>query len=324
MFKFVYPVISFLVFLPLLFQKKQNKIQALKLPLGFIKSESKTTFAIQNKTNFWHYLAILSWIFMVSAAMRPQWIGEPIFLQREGRDLMITLDLSASMEIEDMKINGDPISRFMLVKKVLSEFIQKREGDRLGLVLFADKPYLQSPLTFDRHSLAIFLAETQLGLVGVKTAIGDALLLSVKKLIDDVNSHKVIILVTDGENTAGTTSPIEAVELLKKANIKLYTIGVGSEELEQRVGLWSKRTINPSEQLDKVEGLFRELSQSTGGDYFRAKSTEELVQIYKQIDQLEPVEIEQKSWKPISELYYIPLSIALFLLLMIIIRKAYE
>ena len=158
----------------------------------------------QGCTNEWNpslLLAFIIWVFLVGAASRPQWVGEAIELPVSGRSVMLAVDLSGSMEETDLELGGQPVTRLQVVKSVLKPFIERREGDRLGLILFGDQAYLQTPLTFDRKTLSQMLEEAELGLAGEKTAIGDAIGLAVKRMLELSEEEKVLVLLTDGRNT---------------------------------------------------------------------------------------------------------------------------
>lgn len=310
-----WPWLLLLLPLPwLLPRKRQTPNAALRLPgnLGISLGQAQQ----QPKPQRWlRIIAATIWLLTVLAATRPMWLGEPIALKREGRDLMLALDLSGSMQLEDMQLKGRMVDRFTMVRSVVSNFIERRDGDRLGLILFADNAYLQAPLTFDRHAIKRYLDEAELGLVGKQTAIGNAIALATKRFNSLSDSNRVLVLLTDGENTAGQFTPEQAVQLAKQAGVTLYTIGVGASEVTQK-RLFGSRTVNPSTELDKAESTFTRLSESTGGRYFRARSTNELEQIYQTIDQLEPVERDQSQWRPRTELYPWLLAPAVLLLLL--------
>ncbi|WP_417659673.1 vWA domain-containing protein [Pseudidiomarina sp.] len=259
------------------------------------------------------YLGVFIWTLLVVALMRPQWLGEPVAAKNEAREMMIAVDLSGSMEIADMTIAGEQVDRLSMLKHVMRDFIERRVGDRLGLVLFADTAYVQAPMTFDRETVKDMLDETVLRLIGERTAIGDAIALSVKRFAEREQSNKILVLVTDGQNTAGNVSPEQALQLAKYYDVKIYTIGVGAEEIIVD-GFFGQRRVNPSRDLD--EGMLRQLATETGGEYFRARSTEELERIYTQLDSYEPVQGENQLRRPQTALYYWPLG-ATWLVLML-------
>jgi Ca-activated chloride channel family protein len=228
---------------------------------------------------------------------------------------MISVDISGSMEARDLQLNGQPASRLWVVKHILADFIDRREGDRLGLILFGENAYLQTPLTFDLNTIRQMLLETEIGLAGAsKTAIGDGIGLAVKRLKDRPAENRVLILLTDGQNNAGALDPIEAAKLAKHAGVKIYTIGVGADEMIINDLLFGSRKINPSEELD--EKTLTAIAELTGGRYFRARDEQELREIYRLLDELEPVEDEGETYRPVKELYYWPLAIGIALYLL--------
>lgn len=255
-------------------------------------------------------VAALAWLLLVVAAIRPQWLGEPVEQAVSGRDLLMAVDLSGSMAQTDFIINGEAVDRLTATKQVASRFIQRRLGDRIGLILFGAQPYLQAPLTFDRKTVDTLLQESAIGMAGDATAIGDAIGLAVKRLRDNPASQRVLILLTDGANTAGTVAPLKAAELAVKEGLKIYTIGVGADEMVER-GFFGARRINPSVDLD--ETTLKAIADQTGGRYFRARDTEELEQIYTLLDQLEPQEKDVQYFRPRRELYPWPAGLALLL-----------
>ncbi len=254
------------------------------------------------------WLAWLMWLALVLACMRPQWLGEPIDLPVSGRDLMLGVDVSASMREQDFSVGGRSVNRLDAVKAVASNFIERREGDRVGLILFGDNAYIQTPLTYDLTTVQHFLDEAMIGLIGKSTAIGEAIGLAVKRLRQRPQEARVLVLLTDGANTAGAVLPDEAARLAAKEGVRVHTIGVGAEEVVSR-GLFGTRLVNPSLALD--EKTLREIADITGGQYFRARNTSEMEEIYQLIDQLEPTESEASPQRPLRELYAWPLTLAL-------------
>lgn len=298
--------------IPLLFRllpaKKSGEQSALLVPQ---LTSGLSLNARKDGSKFWRLLfAALVWILLVTASARPQLLGEPVSIPAEGRDLMLAVDLSGSMKVDDMTVNGRQVNRLEMIKYVLSDFVQRRIGDRLGLILFADTAYLQTPLTYDRDTVEQMLNETVIGLVGEQTAIGDAVGLAIKRFKQKDESNRVLVLLTDGQNTAGNITPAQAKELALSEDIKIYTIGVGAEQMVVR-GLFGNRRVNPSQDLD--ESMLSDLARSTGGQYFRAKDTQSLQQIYALLDELEPVERESRQMRPLRALFHYPLGIALVL-----------
>lgn len=282
---------------------------ALKVPFldDFVGFDSRA-LSPQKPWRLW--LAIAAWVLLVLAVSRPQWLGEPIEQTVSGRDLMLAVDLSGSMEEQDFVINKQRVDRLTATKFVAADFINRRVGDRVGLILFGTQAYLQTPLTFDRKTVTTLLNESAIGLAGDNTAIGDAIGLAVKRLKNQQANSRVLILLTDGANTAGEVSPIKAAELAAENQLKIYTIGIGADEMQVR-SFFGSRTVNPSRDLD--EKTLTTIADTTGGHYFRARNTEELDKIYQLLDELEPVEKDKQYYRPRSELYPWPLGLALAL-----------
>ncbi|MGZ8159105.1 MAG: vWA domain-containing protein [Methylobacter sp.] len=282
---------------------------ALKVPFLDDFSDGETRAVSQ--TRQWPLLlAAIAWLLLVVACTRPQWLGEPIEQAVSGRDLMLAVDLSGSMEEQDFVINKRSVDRLTAAKMVATDFINRRVGDRIGLILFGTQAYLQTPLTFDRKTVMTLLNESVLGLAGDNTAIGDAIGLAVKRLKNEQANSRVLVLMTDGANTAGEVSPLKAAELAAANHLKIYTIGIGADEMIVR-SFFGNRKINPSVDLD--EKTLIKIAESTGGQYYRARNTDELNNIYMRLDELEPVEKDKQYFRPRSELYYWPLSLALAL-----------
>jgi Ca-activated chloride channel homolog len=282
---------------------------ALKVPFLDDFSDAETKSATQpNKLPL--LLASIAWVSLVIACTRPQWLGEPIEQAVSGRDLMMAVDLSGSMEVQDFFINKRAVDRLTAIKYVATDFINRRVGDRIGLILFGTQAYLQTPLTFDRKTVMTLLNESAIGLAGDNTAIGDAIGLAIKRLKNQPDNSRVLILLTDGANTAGEVAPLKAAELASANHLKIYTIGVGADEMIVR-SFFGSRKVNPSSDLD--ENTMVKIAETTGGRYFRARSSDELNNIYMLLDKLEPVEKDKQFFRPRSDLFYIPLAMAMFL-----------
>jgi len=252
-------------------------------------------------------VATLIWLLLVVAASRPQWVGEIESLPVTGRDLLLAVDISGSMDTQDMVLKKTAVNRLKVVKKVAGEFIQRRHGDRVGLILFGSRAYLQTPLTFDTETTATLLEESEIGLAGRETAIGDAIGLAVKRLRDDAAAERVLVLLTDGANTSGEVQPLQAAGFAARDGLTVYTVGVGADEMMVQ-DFFGSRVVNPSADLD--EDTLRAIADQTGGRYFRARDARSLEKIYEILDELEPVESDVETIRPIDELFYWPLGIA--------------
>jgi Ca-activated chloride channel family protein len=261
--------------------------------------------------------AWLAWALLIAAAARPQWLGEPQALPRSGRDLLLAVDASGSMSTQDMQIGGDAISRYGAVKAIAGDFIHRRVGDRIGLIVFGSQAYLLTPLTFDRDTVLTQLNESSVGLPGRETAIGDAVGLGVKRLRDRPQNERVLILLTDGVNDAGELDPNKSIELARAEHVKIYAIGIGAEAMRVD-GFFGSRIVNPSADLDAR--LLTAMAEKTGGQFYRARNTAELARIYGEIDKLEPSADAQEQFRPIDELFYWPLSGAVLIALLAAVR----
>lgn len=315
MIEFLWPYAALIAPLPLLvyllLPRAVTREPSLQVPFFRVaagyETESNTgrRLALLRRT-----LMVCIWLLLVLAATRPQWLGEPVSLPTSGRDLLLAVDISGSMGTEDMKLDGNTTTRLQVVKSVVGDFVERRLGDRLGLILFGSRAYLQTPLTFDRKTVRSLLEETPLGIAGGKTAIGDAIGLAVKRLQDRPAENRVLILLTDGVNNVGEVDPEQAARLAAQEGIKIYTIGFGADEMVVP-GFLFQRTVNPSAELD-VETLTN-IASVTGGLFQRARSSDELAAIYEALDELEPIEQDAESYRPVRSLYWYPLALALVL-----------
>ncbi|MGA4472957.1 vWA domain-containing protein [Ectopseudomonas chengduensis] len=249
---------------------------------------------------------VLLWFLLLCAAARPQWVGEPLPLPASGRDLLLAVDVSGSMDYADMQWDDEPISRLELVKRLLGDFIEGRRGDRVGLILFGSQAYLQAPLTFDRHTVRTWLDEAMIGIAGKNTAIGDAIGLAVKRLRQRPAQSRVLVLITDGANNGGEIDPMVAAQLAADEGVRIYAIGIGADP--QQSGAFGSFGFSA---LDLDETSLRAITDVTGGEYFRARNQAELEQIELTLDRLEPVAQQPTLARPALALYPWPLALAL-------------
>ena len=251
---------------------------------------------------------VVIWLLLLCAAARPQWLGDPLPVAASGRDLLVAVDVSGSMDFPDMQWKNEDISRLDLVKALLGDFLQDREGDRVGLILFGSQAYLQAPLTFDRRTVRTFLD-------GKNTAIGDAIGLAVKRLRQRPAQSRVLVLITDGANNGGQIHPLTAARLAAQEGVRIYTIGIGANpEASGTPGLLG---LNPSLDLD--EAALREIGEITHGAYFRAHDGAELDAIGDTLDQLEPVAQQPTQARTAQALYAWPLALALLLSVLLVV-----
>ena len=257
-------------------------------------------------------LLFLVWSLLLFALAGPRWVGEPRPLSRDGYNIMLELDISGSMEMSDMLLQGRPATRLAVVKRAAEQFVEDRAGDRIGLILFGTRAYLQTPLTYDRHSVLQRLDDATVGLAGETTSIGDALGLAVKRLQNVPEKGRMIILLTDGVNNSGVLAPLKAAELASADGIKIYTIGLGSEADPRALG---GMFLNMNVTADLDEGTLKAVAEMTGGRYFRATDIQSLQSIYRSINQMETVSNKQAMVRPQHDYYPWPLAAALFLFL---------
>ncbi len=267
--------------------------------------------AAEQMLNWRFWVAVLAWCLLVLAAARPERIGDELEVPVAGRNLMLAVDLSGSMDQKDFELAGRRVDRLTATKAVASDFIARREGDRIGLILFGERAYLQVPLTLDRETVRILLLEAEIGLAGEKTAIGDAITLAVRRVHEQEadEGEQVLVLLTDGANTAGEVNPLKAAQLAQQVGLRIYTIGIGAESMDVSSLLGGRRSVNPSADLD--EATLTAIAQQTGGRYFRATDTASLQDIYALVDELEPVEEPETGFRPVKSYYYWPLGMAL-------------
>lgn len=250
-----------------------------------------------------------AWFALCLAAAQPVRYDQLSGQKATGRDFMLAVDISGSMRYEDMRIGGRLVDRLAAVKAVLGDFVERREGDRLGLILFGQQAFLVTPLTLDRANVRYQLETSVVGLAGLDTAIGDALALAVKRLRERPASQRIVLLLTDGVNSAGEISPERATELAVELGVRVYTIGFGGDGEQDFFGLSLGR---PNSEIDEV--ALQRMADATGGKYFRARDVGELAGIYQTLDTLEPIEFDAPELQLRRALFAFPLGAALLLL----------
>lgn len=310
MIEFVWPWLFLLAPLPWLVWwrlRPQAPSVALRLPH---RQVSLDTVARRHGVGPAAILLTLAWLALLTAAARPQWVGPPQALERSGRAIMLAVDLSGSMETPDMHMGGRDVSRFAAVEAIAGDFIARRTGDQVGLILFGSRAYLVTPLTFDRKAVSAQLDGAAVGLAGRETAIGDAIAVAVRRLRSLPAEARVLVLLTDGVNTAGNIDPRTAAGIAKAAGVRIYTIGIGADRMKVQ-GFFGTQIVNPSADLDV--GMLTSIAKETGGRFFRATDTQQLAEAYRTIDALEPVAGKQVMLRERRELFRWPLLAALIL-----------
>lgn len=254
-------------------------------------------------------LAWLAWTLLCVAAARPQQLGPPVQPPQAARDLMLAVDLSGSMGEEDMALGGQSVDRLTAAKAVLADFLDRRAGDRIGLIVFGDRAYALTPLTRDLSAVRQQLDDTVVGLPGRATALGDAIGLAVKRLRQQPANERVLVLLTDGVNTAGQIEPLKAAALARDAGVRIHTIAFGGDGDTLSVFGLPIRMPGGDDSVD--EDTLRRIAAMTGGRAFRARDADQLAGIYAEIDRIEPIRQPAQSVRPRLERYPIPLVAAL-------------
>ncbi len=290
----------------------RNTSSALKVPYGR-RLDAIATVGGRSRHLHIAALAWLAWFLLCAAGARPQQLGEAVAPPQSGRDLMLAVDLSGSMSEPDMELGGNVVDRLTAAKAVLADFLDRRVGDRVGLLVFGQRAYALTPLTLDRDSVRDQLRDSVAGLAGRETAIGDAIGLAVKRLRDQPKGQRVLILLTDGVNTAGVLEPLKAAELAKAEGVRIHTIAFGSSNSGLSIFGLNLPMPGGGDEID--EETLKKIAQETGGQSFRARDTEQLAGIYAELDRIEPVKQEGARVRPRVERYGWPLAAALLVAL---------
>lgn len=312
---FAFPWALLLLPLGLLFHRKRG--QGSSLPFLFpvemeevISLARRTSWKVRFSNQLLAMLRLTAWCFLVIALARPQRIETTEEVEMSGRDIMLTLDISGSMQAMDFLIDNQRVDRLAALKNVIRKFIDDRPGDRFGLVVFGDKVFVQCPLTIDQKAVAQFVDALEIGMAGPGTAIGDALAVSLKRVRNIPEHSKVIVLVTDGKNNSGSVQPSEGAELAKSLGVKVHVIGIGGSEAapfpaKDLFGV----TRLVSRRMEYDEETLKMIAAVTGGVYFNAKNTDQLSDVYSQIDELERRSTKTYQNSQVEELFFIPLLI---------------
>jgi Ca-activated chloride channel family protein len=293
---------------------RRNADAALQVPWGERVQRIAAAGDGSLRAHGFRWLAFLAWCLLCMAAARPQQLGPAIAPPQVGRDLMLAVDLSASMGEEDMQLGDRIVDRLTAAKAVLSDFLDRRAGDRVGLIVFGERAFALTPLTLDRDSVREQLGDSVVGLAGRATAIGDAIALATKRLQSQdrgqaMAKQHVLILLTDGVNTAGTLDPDKAAGIARDSGVRIHAIAFGGNGGSMSVFGFQL----PMGGDDVDETGLRRIAATTGGRFFRARDTDDLAGIYAEIDKLEPVQRQGRAVRPKIERYPLPLGAALVL-----------
>jgi Ca-activated chloride channel family protein len=313
MIHFAWPWLALLAPLPWLHYRLRHAADPASarvyLPfLGALGASSASGATNSSRLARWVFISL--WLLLVTAALRPQVLGDPLPVPTSGRQLLLAVDVSGSMATPDM---GEGMTRLKAVQRVAGRFIDDRHGDQVGLILFGTQPYLQAPLTPDLSTVHRFLDEAIVGIAGPQTAIGDAIGLAIKRLHTNGQEakgegraqHSVLVLLTDGQSNSGAVPPLEAARLAKAAGLRIYTIGVGAIPQPGFFGAQG------NDDLD--EETLKSIASITGGEYFRAADADTLREVYQRIDHLEPAAGHEQWLRPAHEWFSLPLGLAVVL-----------
>jgi len=250
----------------------------------------------------------LAWACLCVAMARPQQLGEPVTPPQQGRQMMLAVDVSGSMSEPDMMLGNQVVQRLSAAKAVLADFLDRRAGDRVGLLIFGERAYTLTPITADLTTVRNQLTDSEVGLAGRDTAIGDAIALAVKRLREQPEGQRVLILLTDGVSNAGVLQPLRAAELAKAEGVRVYPVAFGGDG---GMSLFGVQIAAGDDPVD--EATLRRIADLTGGRAFRARNTDELAGIYAELDRLEPITAAGAAVRPYIERYAWPLALAMLL-----------
>lgn len=294
------PLLIYIVMPSLKIKSAALLIPNLKKSSEYTNQQPKSSSLVQKKSFIEIIVLSIVWLLLLASLSSPQLVGKAELKAKNSRNFLIVADMSFSMAQKDWKISGKPVTRWDAVTAVMDEFIEKREGDRMGLVLFGSNAYVQAPFTPDLPTVKTMLDEAAVGLAGQTTSIGKAIMKGIDLFDNDTIKTKVMLLLTDGVDAGLGVLPLDAADIAKRDSIMIYTIGIGDPN---------------SGNSDLDERTLEDIADITGGQYFRAINTERLNSIYDELDKLEPIEYEEESYRPRTFLYHYPLLIAILVFL---------
>ena len=238
-------------------------------------------------------IAIVAWILLVVGLARPEWVGEPIVRSEAARDIMLAIDLSGSMDTRDFPDeSGANVRRLDAVQRVVDRFVAERDHDRIGLIVFGNRPFVQLPFSRDVETARALVDLMEVGMAGPQTALGDAIGLAIHSFESSEVEERLLILLTDGNDTASTMSPLNAAGIAKLAGVEIYTIGIGDPTAQGE---------------DRVDfDALRSVAERTGGRFFDAQDEQTLGEVYRRIDEMATADIRTQSWRPRESLVHWP------------------
>lgn len=311
MISLAFPWALALLPLPLLVWKfappHRHRVSAIRIPFfrrvtQAAQVEPKQGAVVLSRSFVQFVAGALVWVLLVAVLARPERLGEPITIETAARDVVLALDISGSMDERDfIAEDGSPKQRLAAVSDVMRQFIAERDGDRMALIIFGTRAFVQAPFTEDLQSLNGFLDQIEVGMAGPNTALGDAIGLGLRTFEASEVDRRLMILLSDGADTSSRMTPINAAQIAADKEVVIYTIGVGNPDAtgEDRVDL----------------AALEQIAEMTGGQFFYADDEAALTEIYAQIDQQNPRVVETLSYRPRDSLGHIPLSLALLIVL---------
>ena len=312
MLEFAYPLALLAAPLPILawwlLPPQRERVSALRVPFfepitAAAGSEARAGAVILRRRWLQLFVAVLVWLLLVAGLAKPEWVGEPIVRTEAARDIMLALDLSGSMDYHDFPgEDGNDVSRFEAVQRVVDRFVAEREDDRIGLIVFGTKAYLQLPFTRDLDTARALVALMDVGMAGPKTALGDSIGLAIRSFETSEVDDRLLILLTDGNDTASKMTPINAADIAQLNGVEIYTIGIGDTAAtgEARVDF---------DVLAAIAGR-------TGGEFYNAEDETALDAVYRRIDQTAVSDVRTQSWRPRESLVHWPVGLAVILVLL--------
>ncbi len=310
--EFAYPLAFFAIPLPLLvwwlMPPHRERVSAMRVPFfqGLVDAadaDARAGAVVLNRRVIHKVVMTLVWLLLVVGLAKPQWVGDPIVRTEAARDIMLAIDLSGSMDYRDFPgEDGAKVRRLTAVQRVVDQFIAERESDRIGLIVFGNRAYLQLPFTRDLDTARALVALMDVGMAGPQTALGDSIGLAIRSFESSEVEQRLLILLTDGNDTASNMTPVNAAEIARLNGVEIYTIGVGNPEAsgEDRVDFTTLEAI----------------AKRTGGQFFTAENTSVLAEVYTRIDAIAPADVTTQSWRPRESLVHVPVTVALLLALL--------
>ena len=312
MLEFAYPLALLAAPLPILawwlLPPQRERVSALRVPFfepitAAAGSEARAGAVILRRRWLQLFVAVLVWLLLVAGLAKPEWVGEPIVRTEAARDIMLALDLSGSMDYHDFPgEDGNDVSRFEAVQRVVDRFVAEREDDRIGLIVFGTKAYLQLPFTRDLDTARALVDLMDVGMAGPKTALGDSIGLAIRSFETSEVDDRLLILLTDGNDTASKMTPINAADIAQLNGVEIYTIGIGD-------------TAATGE--DRVDfDVLAAIAARTGGEFYNAEDETALDAVYRRIDQTAVSDVRTQSWRPRQSLVHWPVGLAVILVLL--------